>query len=55
MDGSTEKLEVLEFNQIILHLEKKIFLINDFIIEELGKRYPPIHVEVHDMDKQEAS
>lgn len=55
MDGSTEKVEVAEFNQIILKLEKKIFLINDFIIEELGKRYPPIYVEVHDMDKQEAS
>jgi hypothetical protein len=52
-NGNKEKLEQADFDQIILKLEEKIFLINDFIIEELRKRYPPI--EGLGLDKQEAS
>jgi hypothetical protein len=52
-NGKKEKLEQADFEKIILKLEEKIFLINDFIIEQLSKRYPT--TEVLDLDKQEAS
>ncbi|WP_033026857.1 hypothetical protein [Pseudoalteromonas sp. BSi20429] len=52
-NGNKEKLEQADFDRIIFKLEKKIFLINDFIIEKLSKRYPII--EELDVDKQEAS
>lgn len=35
-----EKLGDAEFDQVMRQLEEKIFLINDFIIEEHTKRYP---------------
>lgn len=38
-----EKLSDAEFDQIMKQLEEKIFLINDFIIEEHAKRYPAIN------------
>ena len=52
-NGKKEKLEQADFDKIILKLEEKIFLINDFIIEKLSERYPTI--EELDVDKQEAS
>lgn len=51
-NGTKEKLEQSEFEQIIIKLEEKIFLINDFIIEKLGERYPD--EEELDVHKQEA-
>ncbi|CDT33552.1 hypothetical protein [Vibrio crassostreae] len=54
-DGSTEKIGTAEFDKIIIKLEEKIFLINDFIIEELGKRYPSTEdTQELEVDKQEA-
>ncbi|HEI2497985.1 TPA: hypothetical protein SI539_004056, partial [Escherichia coli] len=35
-----EKLSDADFDQVMKQLEDKIFLINDFIIEEHTKRYP---------------
>ncbi|HHU4248726.1 TPA: hypothetical protein ACUEMN_004874, partial [Escherichia coli] len=35
-----EKLSDADFDQVMKQLEEKIFLINDFIIEEHTKRYP---------------
>lgn len=35
-----EKLSDADFDQVMKQLEEKIFLINDFIIEEHNKRYP---------------
>ncbi|WP_219619171.1 hypothetical protein [Vibrio cholerae] len=55
-NGNKEKLEQADFDEIIFKLEEKIFLINDFIIEELSKRYPTTEeIEELDVDKQEAS
>lgn len=55
-NGNKEKLEQSDFDKIIFKLEEKIFLINDYIIEELGKRYPTAQeTEEIDMDKKEAS
>lgn len=56
-NGTKEKLEQAEFDKIIFKLEEKIFLINDFIIEQLGERYPDVDSadeEELDVDKQEA-
>lgn len=38
--GEREKLSDADFDQVMKQLEEKIFLINDFIIEEHTKRYP---------------
>ncbi|TLS73455.1 hypothetical protein FD718_01890 [Photobacterium damselae subsp. damselae] len=55
-NGNKEKLEQADLDKIIFKLEEKIFLINDFIIEELGKRYLTAEeIEELDVDKQEAS
>ena len=35
-----EKISDADFDQVMKQLEEKIFLINDFIIEEHTKRYP---------------
>ncbi|MGJ7103101.1 hypothetical protein ABMZ77_10075 [Morganella morganii] len=37
-----EKLSDSEFDQIMKQLEEKIFLINDFILEEHAKKYPAV-------------
>lgn len=42
---SKDKLSNAEFDKVIKKLEDKIFLINDFIIEEYSKRYPQADVE----------
>jgi hypothetical protein len=40
VSAEREKLSDAEFDQVMKQLEEKIFLINDFIIEEHTKRYP---------------
>lgn len=55
-DGVKEKLEQSDFDKIISKLEEKIFLINDFIIESLGKKDLALEMKKElDMDRQEAS
>lgn len=44
-NGDKEKIVQTDIDKIIVKLEEKIFLINDFIIEELGKRYPKAEEE----------
>jgi hypothetical protein len=40
VSAEREKLSDADFDQVMKQLEEKIFLINDFIIEEHTKRYP---------------
>jgi len=52
--GEREKLSDAEFDQIMKQLEEKIFLINDYIIEEHKKRYPATEAVSCDNSNQEA-
>lgn len=52
--GEREKLSDADFDQVMKQLEEKIFLINDFIIEEHHKRYPATKAVSCDTLNQEA-
>ncbi|NOF01630.1 hypothetical protein GWZ64_00540, partial [Vibrio cholerae] len=53
--ASKDKLSDAEFDQVIRKLEDKIFQINDYIIEEHGKRYPQADNDDSKYEVQEAS
>ncbi|KQA21267.1 hypothetical protein [Vibrio metoecus] len=53
--ASKDKLSNAEFDQVIRKLEDKIFQINDYIIEEYGKRYPQADNDDSKYEVQEAS
>ncbi|EHS4947857.1 hypothetical protein BFX22_13230 [Vibrio cholerae] len=53
--ASKDKLSNAEFDQVIRKLEDKIFQINDYIIEEHGKRYPQADNDDSKYEVQEAS
>ncbi|WP_275724240.1 hypothetical protein [Vibrio furnissii] len=53
--ASKDKLSNAEFDQVIRNLEDKIFQINDYIIEEHGKRYPQADNDDSKSEVQEAS
>lgn len=50
-----EKLTDADFDIVMRQLEEKIFLINDFIIEEFSKRYPAEETESVVISNQEAN
>ena len=52
--STREKLSDAEFDQIMKQLEEKIFLINDFILEEHAKRYPEVNTGICASLNQEA-
>ncbi|EPH6015015.1 TPA: hypothetical protein PXJ37_002472 [Yersinia enterocolitica] len=52
--GVREKLSDSDFDQVMKQLEEKIFLINDFIIEEHAKRYPAVNTMLCATLNQEA-
>ena len=49
-----EKLSDADFDQVMKQLEEKMFLINDFIIEEHTKRYPVTKIMSCETSNQEA-